>query len=114
MALKTTIKEMKKRKDQTVNSLKSSIMQVRMEIAKRLEQASKVGNSKTCFEPNQTDGKFIYCDNNFATNYLKYEDCKNPASFCYVCCENEFGEMHIMERDECFKTCDATPEGSKS
>ena len=48
-----------------------------------------------------------YCDNNFMDNYAKNQDCKNPDDFCYVCCENEYGNMFINQRDKCYDMCDA-------
>jgi len=32
-------------------------------------------------------------------------DCKNPNQYCYICCENEFGETHADEREKCFEKC---------
>jgi len=32
--------------------------------------------------------------------------CKEFDAFCYMCCDNEFGEFHTDKRTECFNMCE--------
>lgn len=34
------------------------------------------------------------------------EACKDPDSFCNICCENEVGVKYKTERNECLSNCD--------
>jgi len=36
----------------------------------------------------------------------KNMDCRDPENFCYVCCENEYGNMYLKMRDTCYNMCD--------
>jgi len=40
------------------------------------------------------------------TDYIKNMNCKEKDSFCYTCCENEFGDMYMKDREKCYKMCD--------
>jgi DNA transposition AAA+ family ATPase len=87
--------------------LKSEIMTIRTQIASRLTTINRAGDSKKCTS-SMKDGneREKYCSQNFADNYIKYSDCINADSFCYVCCENEFGDLHVVQRDACYTSCD--------
>jgi len=54
-----------------------------------------------------------YCENNFFDNYYKLLDCKDKDGFCYSCCENEFGDIHVAERDDCYNMCDGKKKSKK-
>lgn len=87
--------------------LKSEIMTIRTQIAARLQTINKAGDEKKCISALKDDAqKEKYCSQNFADNYIKFSDCINKDSFCYVCCENEFGDLHIVQRDSCYTSCD--------
>jgi len=105
--MKKKIADMKKRKKLKANAIKQSIMTIRMQIAQKIAEISKPGNQEKCTANNKVNDSYPYCDENFTNNFIKYEECKNPFNFCYVCCENEFGELHIVDRDKCFSSCDS-------
>jgi hypothetical protein len=109
--IKDKINAMKKRSERKKSALKAQIQTIRMKTAGKLQKVAKVGDASKCFRPdsnNQIHIKQIedYCTANFYDNYIKLNECKAPDSFCYTCCENEFGEIHILERDKCYKKCD--------
>jgi hypothetical protein len=111
--IKDKINAMKKRSDRKKASLKAQIMTIRTKTAGKLQKYTKVGDASKCFVPissNSEDMKKVedYCTSSFFDNYLKLAECKAPESFCYICCENEFGEVHILERDKCYKKCEET------
>ena len=46
-----------------------------------------------------------YCSIYFKDDIQDLQDCKDPSKYCYICCENEFGETHADEREHCFEDC---------
>ena len=70
-------------------------------------KSAKLGDINYCKK-----GKFDrtyreeYCDKNYFEDYISNSDCKSDSDFCYMCCENEFGNMHIDRRDICYNMCD--------
>lgn len=101
--IKKIIAQMKKKQDRKRSQLRAEIMTIRTKIADKLKVLNKNGNADLC---KATDRKEEYCDRNFADNYVKHQDCMSD-SFCYVCCETEFGDFHVLERDRCYASCDA-------
>jgi hypothetical protein len=109
--IKDKINSMKKRSDRKKASLKAQIMTIRTKTAGKLQKFAKVGDALRCFVPNTSNPEDLkkvddYCTSSFFDNYLKLAECKAPETYCYICCENEFGEVHILERDKCYKKCE--------
>ena len=44
---------------------------------------------------------------NFIDDFINNRECKTDE-FCYMCCETEFGNMHIDKREKCYNLCDMT------
>lgn len=103
MEIKKRIAEMRKKQQRKNAALKSEIMTIRTKIANKLNKLNKNGDAGKC---NNDNNKTAYCDANFADDYVRYQECESE-SFCYVCCENEFGDFHVLERDKCYAQCDA-------
>jgi len=101
IAMKIT--EMRQKQKRKKAQLKNEIMSIRTQIAERLQKINKVGSSERCLN---IDARAAYCTAQFPDNYIKFGECNQPDSFCYVCCENEFGEMHVLDRDTCYNSCD--------
>ncbi len=95
--------EMRQKQKRKKAQLKSEIMTIRTQIADKLTKINKVGDRARCAA---NLDKQAYCMQNFSDNYIKLGECNSPDSFCYVCCENEFGDLHILERDSCYTACD--------
>merc|ERR1712032_1172199 len=90
-------------KSQAEHAIQKITKETQTQIASRLTTINRAGDSKKCTSA-LTDGneREKYCSQNFADNYIKYSDCINKDSFCYVCCENEFGDLHVVQRDACY------------
>jgi hypothetical protein len=97
------ITEMRIKQKRKQSEIQGNIMTIRYQIAKKLQTSNHVGNADLCLKFEEKDK---YCTANFADNFVKFKDCKSEESFCYVCCENEFGELHLIERDNCYTKCD--------
>jgi len=111
--MKAKIINMRKKNERKKNMLRQKLMSVRTEIADDIQIASKKGSKMVCESSKDDTSKIdAYCEFNFNDNFYKLSDCKDPNSFCYVCCENEFGAMFVGERDDCYNMCDtkAAPE----
>jgi len=99
--------EMRQKKKRRVAELNSRFLTIKMKITEKLQEINKIGDDCICRDFKNKDS---YCNKNFADNYIKYQDCLKKESFCYTCCENEFGELHIIERDNCYSKCGEVPE----
>jgi len=77
-------------------------------MAKSLIKANKYGDWKVCKSSRVSKAKVdSYCNANFLEDYVKNNQCKDMEDFCYICCENEYGNMYIKQRDICYDMCDA-------
>ena len=105
--LKKKLEQIRKKARRKNRLLQQKLQKVRGSMAKEILNANKFGDLNIC-KKNRGDKVKIqkYCDSNFMDNYSKNLDCKNPDDFCYVCCENEYGNMYIKERDLCYDMCD--------
>lgn len=98
---------MRKKNERRKNMLMQKLMSVRTAISQKMQKATKAGSKATCAGAKDDQTKIdAYCENNFFDNFYKLVDCKDKASFCYACCENEFGDVHVAERDDCYDMCD--------
>jgi len=112
LGIKKKILEMKKIQERKRLAKRSQIQAIRTSIAEKINTVSRVGDDTLCVgQINETDRE-SYCTKNFLTDFTKFADCKEEDQFCYVCCENEFGDLHVMERDKCYGKCDQYKEQS--
>ena len=110
--MKAKILSMRKKNERKKNLLKQQLMSVRTEMASNLESATQQGSKALCEAAKGDQTKVnVYCENNFFDNYSKLADCKDLSSFCYVCCENEYGDIFVSERELCYSICDKKEEG---
>jgi len=87
--------------------LQQQVQLIRSEMAEEIMNANKQGKPDKCKSDRHDLLKIAeYCDSNFSDDYLKNQTCKEPSNFCYSCCENEFGNMFIAQRDDCQTMCD--------
>jgi len=109
-SMKQKILTMRKKNERKKNKLKQELMTVRTEMVDKIGKITKQGSDAIC-ETTKNDITKInyYCENNFFDNYYKLSDCKDKDNFCYICCENEFGDVYIAERDKCYNICEAKP-----
>jgi hypothetical protein len=105
--LKKKLVEIKKKAKRRKRIIEQEINLIRGEMAKNLLDANKFGSIEICKTSNNNVVKINeYCDANFIDNYLHNVNCKEMENFCYICCENEFGNMYMKERDQCYTACD--------
>ena len=108
LSVQKRIAALRKKQERKAAQIKGEIMTIRSKIAEKLKKYHKLGNKDHCKNGLSDQERENYCQDNFTDNYVKFTDCKDVSSYCYVCCENEFGDLHITERDSCYAQCDKT------
>jgi hypothetical protein len=105
--LRRNILEIRNKAKRRNRALEQKIIKIRGSMASDLLKANKLGDWKICIGARNSKEKVNeYCNANFIDNYARNNDCKDPLNFCYVCCENEYGNMYISKRDFCYDKCD--------
>ncbi len=118
--IRNKINKMRLKAERKKLQIKTRILSMRTETAQQIQNYSKNGNMMRCFNPNKNENRDsekdpennslarrldyieIFCTGYFSNNISKFIECKNPNSFCFVCCETEFGQLHLKERDKCY------------
>ena len=100
------IKRMRQINNRKRQHLLQQIQLIRTETAGHVNQATRKGDTNTCKaivdirDQGIKQGKINeYCSMNLV-NFIP--DC--TTNFCYSCCENEFGDIYISERNQCYNT----------
>jgi hypothetical protein len=118
--IKQKLENMRKNNKRRLTQMQSEIVNLRVETAGKVQKYARVGDVKNCFNPTTMQAAATakiedYCQIHFPDNYAKFMECKSVDTFCFVCCENEFGEMHIGDREKCYKdVCESDPSKQKS
>ena len=100
------IKRMRQINNRKRQHLLQQIQLIRTETAGHVNRATRKGDMSTCKaivdirDQGIKQGKINeYCSLNLV-NFIP--DC--TTNFCYSCCENEFGDIYISERNQCYNT----------
>lgn len=87
--------------------IEQDINVIRAQMAKNLMNAHKKGDMMVCKKAYGNKQRIKdYCNRELVDNYSKNIECRDDSSFCYICCENEFGNLVMEKRDVCYKMCD--------
>jgi len=87
--------------------IEQDINVIRAQLAKNIVNANHKGNMMTCKKAYGNKGLIKeYCNANIVENYSRNIECRGDSSFCYICCESEFGNLVMAMRDKCYKMCD--------
>lgn len=111
--LKMEIEQMRSKQKRKQMELNQKLHTVKLNMAQQMKKAYKKGDFTHCV--NIENGKDIkqkkevrknYCVLNFSDDYISYQNCLDGEDFCHLCCDNEFGEFFVDEREECYsKSC---------
>ena len=105
--LKRKIDDIRNRANRRKRLIEQEISVIRGNMAKKLVDAQRNGDMELCKQSTISQTKIEnYCNFHVITDYVRNLDCKNPDSFCYICCETEFGNMFMKNRDLCYAMCD--------
>jgi len=89
------------------SALEAELNSLRNKMAEEMLKAGKNGDLQKC-KRGKIDNDFrdSYCDTIYIDDFVTNGDCKTDENFCYMCCESEFGNMHIDRRESCYNMCD--------
>jgi hypothetical protein len=105
--IKKKISLMRLKAERKKAAARSKIMSIRTEALQKLKIFTKKGDMEKCFIPNPAKKEDIhnieiYCVANFISDMTEFMECKIPESFCFTCCEREFGSIQLKLREKCF------------
>jgi hypothetical protein len=105
------LEEMKNKARVRKSQLESELSSVRKQMAGNLLRASKQGDITKCTKGiKDIDFRVEYCDTNFNDDFIQNVDCKRDEDFCNICCETEFGNIHMDKRESCYNMCELAPQ----
>jgi len=115
--LKKMIEDMRKKQKRKNSSLAQKLQSVRTAMAEQMGKAYKKGTLDNCSRiahgtesPERIEMRKHYCTANFADDFVNYQACLDGDDFCHQCCDNEFGEFYLGERENCYsKSCVENP-----
>jgi len=89
------------------SAMQAELQALRAKMAMKMAKSAKSGDMKYCRKgKTDKDYRFKYCDKHYVDDFITNSDCKTDENFCYMCCESEFGNMHIDKREKCYNMCD--------
>ena len=92
--------------------LEQQLQTIKAKMAANAIKANKMGKISNCRKGKSSQKeRNNYCDANFIDDFIKNSDCKAEDQFCYICCENEFGNMFLRKREKCYDMCDESKKG---
>lgn len=103
------IKKMRKLAQMKKGQLMNSLKKAKTKLADSVIKATKIGSSEACNKGKVEDKQDIrdgYCNKAFQDDFFLNLECKNVETFCYTCCETEFGKLHLDKREDCYNECD--------
>lgn len=105
--LKAKILTIKKEAQNRRDQLKSKLKKIKSELSLKLIKANKNGDKAICLKGTKdVNTREKYCNDNYVEDYIENQYCKDEESFCFSCCDSEFGTFKPVERDNCYEACD--------
>lgn len=84
---------------------RGQIQDIRRALTHTMITAEKMGTEEHCVLAVENSKIKEYCEFAYADDPMSLTDCKKQENFCFICCENEFGDMHQDERELCNTNC---------
>lgn len=102
------IKQMRMRNERKKKNLYHQIQVLRTETAEDIQRVSKKGSMEVCQDIMKSTGQeqAEKMNHYYAAHLINYDPSltSTPLEFCNSCCESEFGELYIAEREKCYET----------
>lgn len=112
--LRELINSINKKAELKRNKLRQQLQTVRMSIASDIGKAYKKGDMTRCKNANSNEKvRSDYCIATFSDDFAQLSYCRESDDFCEVCCQAEFGDMLIKEKEECLKKENCTNKPNK-
>jgi len=100
------IEHLRSRSRKYLRNKKHSIETIRIEMAEEMKSAEHIGNTGLCTPANDKAVRETYCTTHYIDDYEILSACRDFSTFCYMCCDNEFGDLIVDEKTACFAMCD--------
>jgi len=112
--LKKLIAKMKQKQKRKTNSLAVKLQSVRNSMAQDMGKAYKRGSTALCQQIGngteegnggsleKVEKRKHYCTANFSENFAMFSTCNDAEDFCHICCDNEWGEFFMNDRESCY------------
>lgn len=105
--MKKLIESMRNKAKLRKMALEGELNSLRQRMAQEMLKANKNGDINKCRKgKTDFDARENYCNANYIDDFVRNSDCKTDDNFCYMCCESEFGNAFITNRDNCYNMCD--------
>ena len=113
--LNDLLKKMRKDAERKKARLKQKLQTVRNEMAQQMGKAYKKGDISNCEKGMKSDEiRKTYCTATFMEDYNNYSLCiEGGEEFCTLCCDAEFGDFYMNERQECYKNLCSNPKSGE-
>jgi hypothetical protein len=98
------------------NKLKQQLQGVRISIADEIGNKYKKGDVNKCvIAMENIKHRNDYCISHFSDDLSDLQYCRDTSDFCTFCCDSEFSEMYVTERQTCYtKVCNVIPKIDKN
>jgi len=103
------IEEMRIKQKRKTSNLSQKLQEVKYEMAKQMGKAYKKGDRRKCIKMgngNESDERKEmrknYCTANYSDDFVNFQACNNGEDFCHMCCDTEFGQFYVEEREKCY------------
>jgi hypothetical protein len=105
--MRNKIKEILTKSLRRRKQIEGEIRKIRSVIANKLMTENRKGSSEICLKGMESKkNRLEYCKHRIVDSFIQYNECIQETTFGNICCENEFGNMHIEERDKCIAMLD--------
>lgn len=103
---------MRKKAKQRIGKLSQKLQGVRLSMANTMTSTYKNGDSSKCITGTTDESvRISYCTANFMDDFEQFSSCKGGDDFCTICCDNEFGDMMMSQRQQCYQAACANAKG---
>lgn len=105
------IRRIRENAEREKNKLKQQLQTVRFSIADEIGSHYKKGDVNKCvLAMDNSKRRNDYCIATFSDDFNDLSYCKKTSEFCTFCCDTEFSELYLTERQDCYaKTCVKAP-----
>ena len=84
-------------------------------MADEVVDAEHKGNAELCTPTLGQTEIDAYCNEKYVNDYESHANCKSKDTYCYMCCDAEFGDLNPDDRISCFHGCEVpeNPDGEE-
>lgn len=92
-------------------AMQKEMSMLKMEMTAQMLKAEVNGDMNNCGPNKDVVHREAYCNRVYGDDWSQNKTCRDKDNFCYMCCETEFGDVHLESRDMCYSKCDESADG---